>query len=385
MKKINRIKKWVAKWTFFVIILSGYSTPAQAARIKDITDVAGVRHNELVGYGLVIGLAGTGDKTGTLFTVQSLASMLTRMGITADPLKVKIKNVAAVMVTAKLPPFVKPGARMDVTLSSVGDAQTLQGGTLLLTPLKGADQVVYAVAQGAVSVGGFVGGGEGNTVQKNHPTVGRISGGAIVEREVQTQFAHKEAMTFILRDPDFTTAVRMAEAINAGLRDIGEENLEEARPPLSQAYDSATVSVRVPNRYKGRLVEFLSRIEVLDVGVDFPAKVVVNERAGTIVMGAQVRISEIAIAHGSLTIEVKKEERVSQPAPFSRGGQTTKTEQEETKVVEEPATMLLLREGPTIGTLVKGLNALGVTPRDLIAILQAIKAAGAMQAELEII
>ncbi|MEK7747690.1 MAG: flagellar basal body P-ring protein FlgI [Nitrospirota bacterium] len=357
--------------------------PAFAVRIKDLADVAGVRSNAIIGYGLVVGLAGTGDKTGTLFTTQSLASMLTRMGITIDPSKVKVKNVAAVMVTAKLPPFAKPGARLDVTLSSLGDASTLQGGTLLITPLKGPDQVVYAVAQGEISVGGFVG-GEADKVQKNHPTVGRIPAGGIVERVVPNVFNEKETLSFMLRDPDFTTATRLADVINKQMRKISPESSEEGFPPPAQASDSGSVNVQVPAQYKGKIVEFLSKLESLDVQVDVQARIVVNERAGTIVMGSNVRIREVAIAHGNLTIEVKEEPQVSQPNALSLGT-TVETKKETTKVTEEKAEMLVLKGGPTIGTLVAALKAIGVTPRDLISILQAIKVAGALDAQLEII
>jgi len=384
MRYFEIIKK-VTGTVLFVIIL-GNSYPVHAIRIKDMTDVAGVRDNLLVGYGLVIGLAGTGDKTGTRFTTQSLANMLTRMGVTADPEKIKVKNVAAVMVTAKLPPFALPGTRIDVTLASLGDAKTLQGGTLLMTPLKAPDQIVYAVAQGDISVGGFIGGDEasGNTVQKNHPTAARIAGGGIIEREVKTGFAEKETIVFALHQPDFTTANSMATVINAGLRDIATEIGETARPPFAIPSNSATVSVSVPESYRGRLVEFMAKIEKLDVAVDFPAKVVVNERTGTIVMGSQVKIMDVAIAHGSLTIEVKTEKKVSQPGPFSAG---TTADESDTEIVvtDEPTTMLALKGVTTIDALVSGLNTLGVSPRELISILQAIKAAGALQAELEII
>lgn len=356
---------------------------AEAVRIKDIADVAGVRGNSLVGYGLVVGLAGTGDKAGTLFTVQSLASMLTRMGVTIDPNKVKVKNVAAVMVTAKLPPFAKPGSRLDVTLSSLGDASTLQGGTLLLTPLKGPDQVVYVVAQGEVSVGGFIGGDQDKT-QKNHPTVGRVPTGGVVEREVPVVFDDKGSISFMLRDPDFTTAIRLADVINAQMRTISPESETVGFPPPAHASDSASINVAVPEVYKGRIVEFLSRLESLDVQIDFPARIVVNERTGTIVMGANVRILDVAIAHGNLTIQVKSTPQVSQPAAFS-GGITVETKKETTTVTEEPAKVLLFQSGPTIGTLVAALKAIGVTPRDLISILQAIKVAGALEAQLEII
>ncbi len=382
-----RYKKEITK-RLFAALLSGIMIfsaviPAFAVRIKDLADVAGVRSNAIIGYGLVVGLAGTGDKTGTLFTTQSLASMLTRMGITIDPSKVKVKNVAAVMVTAKLPPFAKPGARLDVTLSSLGDASTLQGGTLLITPLKGPDQVVYAVAQGEISVGGFVG-GEADKVQKNHPTVGRIPAGGIVERVVPNVFNEKETLSFMLRDPDFTTATRLADVINKQMRKISPESSEEGFPPPAQASDSGSVNVQVPAQYKGKIVEFLSKLESLDVQVDVQARIVVNERAGTIVMGSNVRIREVAIAHGNLTIEVKEEPQVSQPNALSLGT-TVETKKETTKVTEEKAEMLVLKGGPTIGTLVAALKAIGVTPRDLISILQAIKVAGALDAQLEII
>jgi len=382
MMRSEAIIKRITVAILFVIIFS--VAPANAIRIKDITDIAGVRDNLLVGYGLVIGLAGTGDKTGTRFTTQSLANMLTRMGITADPEKIKVKNVAAVMVTAKLPPFALPGTKIDVTVASLGDAKTLQGGTLLMTPLKGADQVVYAVAQGDLSVGGFIGGVEGSTVQKNHPTAARIAAGGIVEREVKMGFSQKETLVLTLHQPDFTTANAMATAINTNLADIAAAIGESARPAFARAPDSATVSVTVPDAYRGRLVELIAKIESLDVAVDSPAKVVVNERTGTIVMGAQVKIFDVAIAHGSLTIEVKKEKKISQPGPFS-AGTTADESQTETIVTEEPTTMLALKGATTVDAMVKGLNTLGVSPRDLISILQAIKAAGALQAELEII
>lgn len=355
---------------FFVLPID-----AEAVRIKDIAAVEGVRENSLIGYGLVIGLNGTGDKTGTTFTVQTLSSMLKKMGIAVEPSAVKVKNVAAVMVTAKLPPFVKTGSRIDVVVSSLGDATSLQGGTLLLTPLKGADQQVYAVAQGPISIGGFIGGKEGDSVQKNHPTAGRVAEGAQVEKEVGFPFLHKERFNLLLRQQDFTTALRISQAINAQL---GGES-------VASAVDSGTITLQVPDFYKGRLVELLAAIESLEVTVDLPARVVVNERTGTIVMGDQVRISEVAVSHGNLTIRVKTDFQVSQPPPFApEGSETVVVPQRQTEVREEDAQILMLR-GATIGEVVRGLNAIGVTPRDLIAILQAIKAAGALQAELEIL
>jgi flagellar P-ring protein precursor FlgI len=384
MRTFNETKKRVlAGFLLGVFLLAPFSS-ASAVRIKDIADVSGVRSNAIIGYGLVVGLAGTGDKTGTLFTTQSLASMLTRMGVTIDPNKVKVKNVAAVMVTAKLPPFAKPGSRLDVTLSSLGDSSTLQGGTLLITPLKGPDQVVYAVAQGEISVGGFVGGGEQDKVQKNHPTVGRIPSGGVVERMIPNTFDEKDSISFMLRDPDFTTAIRLAEAVNQQMKKIAPESATEGFPPPAHAADSASINVQVPEKYKGRIVEFLSELESLNIKTDSQARVIVNERAGTIVMGANVKIQDVAIAHGNLTIEVKTEPQVSQPAPLSLGT-TVETKKEEVKVTEEPAKVLLFKGGPTIGTLVAALKAVGVTPRDLISILQAIKVAGALEAQLEII
>lgn len=357
------------------IFFSVLPIDAEAVRIKDIAAVEGVRENSLIGYGLVIGLNGTGDKTGTTFTVQTLSSMLKKMGIAVEPSAVKVKNVAAVMVTAKLPPFVKTGSRIDVVVSSLGDATSLQGGTLLLTPLKGADQQVYAVAQGPISIGGFIGGKEGDSVQKNHPTAGRVAEGAQVEKEVGFPFLHKERFNLLLRQQDFTTALRISQAINAQLG--GEA--------VASAVDSGTITLQVPDFYKGRLVELLAAIESLEVTVDLPARVVVNERTGTIVMGDQVRISEVAVSHGNLTIRVKTDFQVSQPPPFApEGSETVVVPQRQTEVREEDAQILMLR-GATIGEVVRGLNAIGVTPRDLIAILQAIKAAGALQAELEIL
>jgi flagellar P-ring protein precursor FlgI len=348
---------------------------ADAARIKDLATIAGVRENSLIGYGLIIGLSGTGDKTGTLFTVQSLSSMLNKMGVAVDANAVKVKNVAAVVVTAKLPPFVRPGGRIDVVVSSLGDATSLQGGTLLLTPLQGADQQVYAAAQGPVSIGGFLGGKDGDTVQKNHPTVGRISGGATVERAVQVAFEDKASLTFLLRQQDFTTATRLAAAINTRLG---------AGAPAAAA-DSGTVRLQVPEAYHGRIVELVAEIEGLEVAIDLPAKVVVNERTGTIVMGEHVRIADVAVSHGNLTIRVKTELQVSQPSPLSEGGQTVVTPKRQTDVTEDDAQVILLPEGTSIGDVVRGLNAIGVTPRDRIAIRQALRAAGARQAELEIL
>ncbi len=357
------------------VLCLALSQTAWAVRIKDIATMQGVRDNALIGYGLVVGLNGTGDKAGTTFTIQSLVSMLSKMGVFLDPTTVKVKNVAAVIVTAKLPPFMKSGNRIDVVVSSLGDATSLAGGTLLLTPLKGPDQQVYAVAQGPISVGGFVG-GDATKVQKNHPTVGGIVGGALVEKEVASNFAEQEYVTLLLRNQDFTTAARVAQAVNARM---GQET-------TAQTVDAGTVRFQVPERYQGRVVDLMSLVEGLDIDTDVPAKVVVNERTGTIVFGHDVRLSEVAVSHGNLVIRIRKHVKVSQPLPFApEGAETIVAEEEEVTVVEEGDQLTAIREGATIGGVVEGLNALGVTPRDMISVLQAIKSAGAMQAELEII
>jgi len=350
------------------------AAPAQAVRLKDLATVSGVRDNPLVGYGMVIGLAGTGDKTGTGFTNQSLSSMLNKLGVTLDPDAMKVKNVASVMVTSKLPAFARPGQRIDVTVSSLGDATSLQGGTLLITPLKAANGEVYAVAQGPISVGGFVGGSGGDQVVKNHVTVARISDGALVERGAGSDLNGRDELTYLLNRPDFTTALEVADHIN---HDMGAE--------VALASDGSTVDVNVPEAYHGRIVSLLARLEGLDIPVDVPAKVVVNERTGTVVVGENVRIREVAIAHGNLNIRVATETQVSQPGPFSRSGQTAVVDQRDVSVEEEPGSLVMVPQGVSLGDVVNALNAIGVTPRDLVAILQALKADGALMADLEMI
>ncbi|HZX48145.1 MAG TPA: flagellar basal body P-ring protein FlgI [Nitrospirota bacterium] len=362
--------------TVIIIILALliFAAPLQAARVKDIATVGGVRDNQLMGYGLIMGLNGTGDKKGTEFTIRSVTSMLTKMGITIDPSAVSVKNVAAVMVTAKLPPFAKKGSRIDVIVSSIGDSTSLQGGTLLFTPLKGANQLVYAIAQGPVSLGGYVGGGGGgDSVQKNHSTVGRIADGAIIEREVEVDLNSRKDLTITLRNNDFSTAVRLADIVN--------QNLKQG---IAHPKDSGTVVVSIPQEYENKAVELIAAIENLDVRVDSPARIVLNERTGTVVMGENVRISTVAISHGSLTIQVKTQLDVSQPGPFSKG-QTVVVPQKDVSVEEQDARLMVLQSGVTVDEVVRALNSVGVTPRDLIAILQAIKAGGALQADLEII
>jgi flagellar P-ring protein FlgI len=345
------------------------------ARVKDVARVLGIRDNSLYGYGLVIGLNGTGDKSSASpFTPQAIASMLLRLGIAVPVDRLDGKNVAAVIVTAKLPSFAKTGSTVDVTVSSLGDSSTLQGGTLLLTPLQGPDGRVYALAQGPLSVGGAAASGSsGDTVQKNHPTVGRVPNGAVVEREVPNAL-DPTSVTLMLQRPDATTAVRLAEAVNAA----GEGG-------LARAIDPSTVTVTVPPAFQNRLMEFIARIETVTLNVDAPARVVINERTGTIIMGSQLRISTVAIAHGNLTIQVKEAPQVSQPAPFApQGAQTVVVPRSTVTIKEEKSRLMLVDAGVSIGDIVQGLNALGVTPRDLISILQAIRAAGALMAELEI-
>jgi flagellar P-ring protein precursor FlgI len=356
-----------------LILLAGWIVlipEVHAARIKDIADIKGVRQNQLVGYGLVVGLEGTGDSDDSLFTIQSLASLLEKMGVTVQTKDIdKVKNVAAVMVTAELPPFANQGSRIDVLVSSLGDADSLQGGTLLFTPLRASDSQVYAVAQGPVSTGGFtVSGNSGDQVQKNFPTVGRVVGGALVEKEIHTDFNQKDSLTLALHEPDF------AQAINRAFYS-----------QLARTENAGSIHVSVPENYLGDTVQFVTMIESLGVTPDTVSKVVVNERTGTVIMGENVRISTIAIAHGNLSIQIDESQNVSQPLPFSRGGQTVVTPQSEIVVHEGKNPLFLVESGVSIGEVVKALNALGVTPRDLIAIFQALKAAGALQAELEII
>ena len=346
-----------------------------AARIKDIAGFRGVRSNQLVGYGLVVGLAGSGDSDDAIFTLQSVSSMLEKMGVTVKPEDIKVKNVAAVMVTADLPPFARMGSRLDALVNSIGDSKALQGGTLLMTPLKGADGQVYAVGQGPVSTGGFtVGANTGDKVQKNFTTVGRIVQGALVEKEIPFNLNQKDTLTLALHQPDFTTATRMAEAINTGL-------VENAAFPQ----DSGTVQIAVPSKYLGNIAQLIASIEVLNVTPDNISRVVINERTGTVVMGENVRISTVAIAHGNLSVEIKTSFNVSQPMPFSETGRTAVTPDTQTSVKEGRAPIYVVPSGVSIGEVVKALNALGVSPRDLISIFQALKAAGALQADLEII
>jgi flagellar P-ring protein precursor FlgI len=381
-----------------MIVLFWQSTFSFAARIKDIAAIGGVRDNQLIGYGIVVGLAGTGDDlTKNLFTTESLANMMSRQGLSMKDKATALKadNVAAVMVTASLPPFAKIGTKIDVAVSSLGSAKSLLGGMLLLTPLRGVDGDIYAVAQGAVTLGGFsASGAGGGGVSKNHTTAGGISNGAFVEKEIKYEFGQKRSLMINLQHPDFTTASRMATAINKAM------DFVEARQ-----IDSFSVSVRAKDVFEGSLSELVYFIESLDVSVDAAAVVVLNEKTGTVVMGDKVRISTVAVAHGNLSIEIKEDTKVSQPLPFAPappaggtapspgpggtviapGGQTVVTPKTTVNVSEEKKSLLMVPQGVTIYDVVRALNSLGVSPRDLITVLQAIKAAGALQADLRII
>lgn len=379
-----------------VAMLTVFGAEAMAVRIKDMASIKGIRNNQLIGYGLVVGLNGTGDKGGTGFTVQSLVNMIEQMGIHVDSNSISVKNVAAVVVTAKIPPFARIGNKIDVIISSIGDAKSLVGGTLLLSPLRGVDRKIYALAQGPLSVGGFaVGGAGGGGVTKNHPTVGRISRGATVEREIPMSVQGKEELVIALDNPDFTTAVRVRDAIN---KRFGQH--------LVTTVDSGTLKMQIPEDFREHVVEMVATLESLEVTPDMVAKVVLNEKTGTVVIGENVRISTVAIAHGNLSIQIKENIIISQPSPLAPappegatteqleledgvvtapGGQTVVAPETEVSGQEEMNRLLVIPTGSTIGELVRALNAIGVTPRDLITIFQSIKAAGALHAELELI
>ncbi|MCX7965208.1 MAG: flagellar basal body P-ring protein FlgI [Syntrophorhabdaceae bacterium] len=362
-------------WFMFALLFMALSPQTSfSTRIKEIAYIDGIRNNQLIGYGIVIGLNGTGDKANTVFTNQSLANMLEKMGIKVDPNATKVKNVAAVMVTANLPPFSKVGSTIDVTVSSIGDATSLTGGVLLMTPLRGADGEVYAVAQGALIVGGFSVGGAGATVQKNHTTVARIPNGATIEREIGYEFVKRDSIIISLKTHDFTTARRIEERINSLYNDI------------SHAKDAGTIYVKIPDNMKENPVKFLSLIENLDVKPDSVAKIVVDEKTGTIVIGENVRISTVAISQGNISVMVKEDFKVSQPLPFAPpGAQTVVTPDTRIRAEEDKGKLFIVEGDLTIKELVNALNAIGVSTREMISILQTIKAAGALHAELEII
>jgi flagellar P-ring protein precursor FlgI len=351
------------------------AAPAQAVRLKDLARVAGFRANQLFGYGLVVGLNGTGDRQNTEFTVQTLANLLQDYNIRVSPDDVRVKNIAAVIITAEIPPFAQPGTRLDATISSAGDASSLSGGVLLLTPLKGADGRVYGVAQGAVSLGGgFTAQGVGAKVTKNHQTAGRVTAGVLLERAVPSSIVSHEGLVHINVDkPDFTTAKRIADAIS-------QSALKVAAQPVSPG----VIAVNLPLAYRGDPVAFVAALESIEIAPDQPARIVVNERTGTVIISREVRIAPVAVAHAGLHITIKTEQRVSQPNPFGRG--ETKVLPDTQVTVKEPDARQLVSlpggPGVPLNEIVQALNALGVTPRDLIAVFEALREAGALQAEL---
>ena len=360
-----------------MLLVTGVAYAATNSRIKDIVNFEGIRENILVGYGLVVGLNGTGDKlNNSAFTEQSLIAFLERQGVNTRGTELKTKNVAAVTVTATLPPFSRTGAKIDVSLSAMGDAKSLLGGTLLATPLYGADGEVYAISQGSVAVGGFTAGGDsGSTITKGVPTSGIISNGAVVEREVDFRLNEMPSIKLALRNPDLRTAENVSNAINSRLG-----------PTTSVVMDPGTVKLSVPAEYSNAVAYLLADIEQLPVETDQVAKVVIDEASGTIVMGEKVKIDRVAVAQGNLIVKVEETPQVSQPNAFAPFGATTEVVPRSEIAVDEEsdARMAVLDTGATLGDLVSGLNALGVGPRDLITILQTVKAAGALQAEIEI-
>jgi flagellar P-ring protein precursor FlgI len=357
------------------LIVALASTSFGATRIKDIGRFAGVRSNPLIGYGLVIGLNKTGDKRQTFFTQQTLLNMLERFGLTVNNPAIRVENIAAVMVTSDLGAFERPGSRIDVTVSSIGDATSLQGGILLQTPLIAADGNVYAVAQGALVLGGYSAGNASTGVTVNHPTVGRILNGATVERPVLTGLPQSvETLELVLDRADFTTVKRTTEALNASFGG-----------PIAFPIDGRSIRLALPADYQRRPVEFMSAVEAVTVEVDPKAKVIVNERTGTVIIGSDVTIAPVSIAHGNLSISIDTQFSVSQPQPLAQGGQTVVVPEQRVTAQEQKGNFVTLARGATVDDLIRALNALGVTPRDTIAILEALKAAGALQAELEII
>ncbi len=368
---VNRMPQLALKFFLFCFFVPlGWSA---VSRIKDIAAFQGVRDNQLIGYGLVVGLDGTGDSRQTRFTTQTLSNLLNLEGIVVSAQSIQVKNTAAVMVTANLPPFARVGSRIDVTVSSIGDASSLQGGVLLMTPLKAANGQVYAVGQGPVSIGGFSVRTATSAVQKNQPTAGRVPDGGIVEGEINFSLQGKERLRLLLHEGDFTTASRLASLIN-----------QTMSSDLAMPLDSRTVEIVVPDVYRRNVVDFITRIENESLEIDRVAKVVLNEKTGTVIFGKEVKIAPVTIVHGSLTVQVGTQFAISQPGAFS-SGETAVVPNQTVEVGEQLAESVTVPEGATIEEIVRGLNAIGATPRDVLAIVQAIKAAGALQSELEII
>ncbi|MGA2181820.1 MAG: flagellar basal body P-ring protein FlgI [Bryobacteraceae bacterium] len=361
--------------TIIALALVAVNALEASTKIKDLANLEGVRDNQLLGYGLVVGLNGTGDKRQTVFSAQTLTNLLSRMGVTVQPSAILVRNTAAVIVTATLPPFGQPGSRLDVTVAAIGDSSNLQGGLLVMTPLKGPDNQVYAVAQGSVVTGGFVAGGRGSSQTVNHPTAGRVPNGAIIER-VAPSVEPSERLRLQLRSPDYATAARITRTI--------DERFGEDQAGVAHADNSALITVEVPAKFRNHPVDFIAALQELSVDAGHAARVVVNERTGTVVMGRDVTISPVTILHGPLTVEVETTEMVSQPLPASKG-ETVVSPQTRVSAKQEPVKNVSLKPGATVDELVRALVATGSTPRDIIAVLQALKAAGAIEAELEII
>lgn len=360
-----------------LLVLSGNVRAQElvaAVRLKDVAALQGPASTPVIGYGLVVGLNKTGDRRQTLFSTQSLANMLQRFGVTVPPGEVKVENVAAVLVTADVGPYSQMGSRVDVTVSSIGDARSLQGGTLLPTPLRAPDGSVLALGQGPLSIGGFGAAGGENSVSVNHLTVGRVPRGGTVQVARDTVISPAETLRLTLHEPDFTSASHIADAINL-----------ELRHGAARVLDPGTVQVQVPAYYRAMVPDFLARIEPLPVFMDAVARIVINERTGTVVLGGDVRLGPAAVAHGNLSVKITTDYDVSQPAPLSKGGQTAVTPKVDVAVEEGKAQLVRLASGTTLGEVVQALNALGVTPRDIISIVQALKAAGALRAEIVIL
>lgn len=374
MNPSSTLRRFALALAAGLVSLSSAPT-AEAARLKELMDVEGFRDNPLVGYGLVVGLQGTGDNSSDVATRQSLSRLMNHLGVEIDPTQIKAKNVAAVIVTARLPAFAKAGANIDVTVSSMGSAKSLQGGTLIATPLKGADMNTYAVAQGSLSLGGFaVSGASGGSSKKNHATVGKIPGGGVLERGAPGSMP-KEKVVLLLRDADFTTATRTAKAINGRLG-----------ASVAKVRDAGTVDVKIDKKWENRVASLVATLESVDVTPDAPARIVIDERTGTVVVGAHVTLGEAAIAHGGITVNIKETQQVSQPGAGLLGGNngdTAVVPNSEIEVTEDEGQLHVLPEAANVGDVAAALNGLGVKPRDMVSIFQALQAAGALRAEIK--
>jgi flagellar P-ring protein precursor FlgI len=357
-----------------VIAATMSASTETVTRLKDVAMLQGPYSMPLMGYGLVVGLNKTGDRRQTIFSTQTLTNMLERFGLSVPAAQIKVENIAAVLVTGELPPYARPGARLDVTASSVGDARSLQGGVLMATPLRGANGEIYAIAQGSLSIGGFGGGSGGNSVQVNHLTIGRLPAGALVQVGSGATLPSSDTLMLVLREPDFASASGIARRIN-----------EELGGETAHVLDPGTVALRVPAEYRASVADLMARLEVLPVSTDVAARVVINERTGTVVVGGSVRLGPAAVAHGNLSVKISTKYDVSQPSPLSKTGDTVVVPNTQVDVREGRAQLVTLEEGTTLESVVRALNALGASPRDIIAIMQALKAAGALRAEIVIL